>query len=311
MLKSLVEEQLKNHIKQTTYQEFQNILEYSVLPAGKLFRPLLGASLYKDLSKNNDAEKLLEDKNSNLTLLLCSLEIHHAYTLVHDDLPCMDNDDYRRGRESVHKKFGQWNAILAGDSLLHYSHALISKIEHKNARVLRDLFSWSLGAKGLILGQVYDLGGEIKKDFKSLMRTHELKTARLIQLALCGPALLSKTKYTYKDHIKYLRIGQSIGLLFQLLDDLSECTEELSPHEQDVSPFLRFPKESLALTSELINKLSIHLVDMPNSSLFIKSYLKLMKDKILPSIHNDESILLKNLNINFVKRDLLPVMNLL
>ncbi len=311
MLKKLIETQLENHIKLTTHQGFQNILEYSTIPAGKLFRPMLGACLYQDLTNKAETQKLLENKNSNLTLFLCALEIHHAYTLVHDDMPCMDNDDFRRGKESVHKKFGQWSAVLAGDSLLHHSHTLISKIEHKNSRAIREHFSWALGPKGLILGQVYDLGGEIKKDFTSLMRTHELKTARLIQLSLTGTALLAKNSYSYREHINYLRIGRCIGLLFQLLDDLSECTEELTEHERDVSPFLRFPQESLRLSEHLIKKLSTQLVELPNSSLFIKNYLQLMKGKIVPSINQSQSILLKNLNSEFVKKDLLPVMNLL
>lgn len=311
MLKKLIEKQLAKHILLTTYQEFQSTLEYSTLPAGKLFRPLLGASIHQDLVGAEKTYKELQDSHSNLTLFLTSLEIHHAYTLVHDDLPCMDDDNFRRGRESVHKKFGQWSAVLAGDSLLHQSHYLVSQVSHKHERDLRKFFSWFLGAKGLILGQVYDLGGEIKKDFISLMRTHELKTARLIQLSICGTALLSQDKYSYQDHINYMRIGRSIGLLFQLLDDLSECTEELSTHERDVSPFIRFPKQSLSLTRELINNLDTGLVGRPYTNKFLRKYLSSMQSKILPSVKDNESILIKNLGKQFVQIELLPVMNLL
>ncbi len=209
-----------------THPELREILDYAVLPAGKLFRPRLVEAIALDLDKKFSTDHLH---------LACALEIHHAYTLVHDDLPAMDNDLVRRGKPSTHAKYGEWKAILAGDALLISSFEILMKIESDNIRQIHRLFSWCTGGKGLILGQFLDLGSAGKVNTGEVIRIHELKTARLIQAAVAGAALISQKKFS-RD---YFRLGREIGITFQLLDDLNELTDEkLSSHEKDINPFL-------------------------------------------------------------------------
>lgn len=223
----MLENDLKRAIASSvSHKEFREILEYAVLPAGKLFRPRLVEAIALDLSGNFSNDHLH---------LACALELHHAYTLVHDDLPAMDNDLMRRGKPSTHAKFGEWQAILAGDALLINSFEELMKVESPRIRELHRLFSWCTGGKGLILGQYLDLKSEGKVSTPEIIRIHELKTGRLIQAAVAGAALLTEKKLSKK----YLRLGREIGVTFQLLDDLNELTSPtLSPHEKDINPFL-------------------------------------------------------------------------
>lgn len=223
MLESSLKEAIHSSV---THPELREILEYAVLPAGKLFRPRLVEAVALDLGK-----KFTQDH----VHLACALEIHHAYTLVHDDLPAMDNDLIRRGKPSTHAKYGEWKAILAGDALLISSFEQLMKVQSPKIRELHRLFSWCTGGKGLILGQFLDLGSAGKVNTTEVVRIHELKTARLIQAAVAGAAMISLNKFS-RD---YFRLGREIGITFQLLDDLNELTEvKLSPHEKDINPFL-------------------------------------------------------------------------
>lgn len=226
MLIEAVKEALK---KSTHHPELLEVMDYAVLPAGKLFRPRLVEALALDLNKNLTSDHLH---------LASAIELHHAYTLVHDDLPSMDNDLIRRGKPSVHAHFGEWKAILAGDALLIESFKELSRMNHKCFREIHNLMLWTTGAKGLIEGQFRDLGADGKLSFTDVVRIHELKTARLIQLATLGTYLLSEG-INFRGKIELLRLGREIGVSFQLLDDLSELSEEeVSPHEKSINPFI-------------------------------------------------------------------------
>ena len=311
-MNDLISQHLRKIIlKSSSFEQMTDTLLYATLPAGKLFRPNLALHLYQDLYGVEMALEELQNIDSNISLYACALEIHHAYTLVHDDLPAMDNDDERRGKPSVHKQFGQWQAILAGDALLNLSHALLAGIKHQHIHQVSRFFSWALGAKGLILGQYYDLGGEIKKDFQSLIRTHELKTGRLIQASLLGPLFLAKTNVSYKQIKKYLRLGSHIGLTFQLLDDLSECLEQLSEHERDVSPFLHFPDESFNLLEKSLNEIQVLRLEHKNTYKYLNIYLVHMKNKMSEGLEDSSSYLVKNLGQDFVSSKLRPLMSTL
>lgn len=208
------------------HPELREILHYAVLPAGKLFRPRLVEAIALDLNGKFTPDHIH---------LGCALELHHAYTLVHDDLPAMDNDLMRRGKPSTHAKYGEWKAILAGDALLIASFEELMKVKSEKIRELHRLFSWCTGGKGLILGQFLDLGSEGKVTTPEIIRIHELKTARLIQAAVAGSAMISQNKFS-KD---YFRLGREIGITFQILDDLNELTDEnISSHEKEINPFL-------------------------------------------------------------------------
>lgn len=245
-----------------THPELREILHYAVLPAGKLFRPRLVEAIALDL-----AGKISQDHNH----LGCALELHHAYTLVHDDLPAMDNDLVRRGKPSTHAKYGEWKAILAGDALLIASFEELMKIRSEKIRELHRLFSWCTGGKGLILGQYLDLGSEGKVTTKEVVRIHELKTARLIQAAVAGSALLARNKFLKN----YFRLGREIGVTFQLLDDLGELTEKnLSPHEKEINPFLlnRDSAISALLTSHKSLTTLLEKENLANLNIMLKNY---------------------------------------
>ena len=228
-----LEEILKKNLTNQSYQNFfHQVYEYSLLPAGKMFRPKLVYALAMD--KNNG------DFSDDHKLLASLIEIHHTYTLMHDDLPSMDNDDTRRGRPSSHKKFGEWQALLGGDGLLNASYSLISKVSPQKIPHLLKYFSWCVGAKGLILGQALDLSGEMTKSFENVKLTHTLKTARLIQASLVGSLILCDKEYTFNEYKSLHRFGEHLGLLFQFIDDLTELSEEtLSIHETEVNPWLK------------------------------------------------------------------------
>lgn len=230
-----IEADIKSLIERHSYQNFfHEVYDYSLLPAGKLFRPLLAYATAIDFGLDIN-EKSAKESIKNFS---CALEIHHTYTLIHDDMPCMDDDEYRRGRLSTHAKFGQWQALLAGDALHGLSFNLINKIKTENKYEILNYAHWCLGTKGLIFGQALDLDHQMTESFENLILTHQLKTARLIQLAIVGAYGLSpKANFTQAKALH--RLGHHMGVAFQLLDDLCELEDEiLSPHEAAVNPWL-------------------------------------------------------------------------
>lgn len=217
---------------------------YACLPPGKLFRPLLSAGVF--LLHSSDSEAVYTQKDSNASKFAAFLELHHSYTLVHDDMPCMDDDDVRRGKASTHKKFGQWQALLIGDGLQSASWQLLSKINHPQLISLFRYSTWALGPKGLLQGQVLDLSEEMTLSLDNLILTHKLKTARLIQVALVGGYLLSKSP-SFKTAQSYHRLGEALGISFQLLDDITELTEKLGKHELLVNPWPKGPEATAVI----------------------------------------------------------------
>ena len=207
---------------------FSEVYRYALLPPGKLFRPLLVRSVAWDLG---------DYRPSAHGCFELFVEVHHAYTLLHDDLPCMDNDSLRRGREASHLKFGPWQALLAGDGLNTLSFRLLSLIDSPHLRDLLGYCAWALGPKGLIVGQYRDLAREGAGEFAQLLNTHRLKTSRLMQVALVGGGALAGGAGKTLRNLH--RLGEHLGVVFQLLDDLSELGhDQLSRHESEVNPFL-------------------------------------------------------------------------
>lgn len=256
---------LPNHVDRDVYL-------YAVLPGGKLFRPHLVWSVLQDLNPDLFFTSI-NNLNSDHARLSSAVEFHHTYTLLHDDLPCMDNDLTRRGKPCTHIAFGEWQALLAGDGLLNISYQLLTKVKNQRALEVMRFFSWALGPKGLIHGQVMDLSHEMTKSFSNTLRTHELKTARLIQAAILGSALIAgKTNREQEKNLwKYSRL---LGINFQLIDDLSELAEAaLSQHELDVNPWLRFPSEALNETLK-----GLGLFEVVSAELKLKNTNKIVSD---------------------------------
>ncbi len=253
-LQKNIETHLELHLKKMLPKHsISEAYLYASLPPGKLFRPLLSAGVF--LFHNPDQEALFEDYKTAPSKLASFLELHHAYTLVHDDMPCMDNDDMRRGKPSTHKKFGQWQALLVGDGLLGASWQLLAQLRHPHALAYFSYATWSLGPKGLLQGQVLDLSEEMTLSFDNLIETHILKTARLIQASLVGGYLLSQNP-NLKTAKAYHRLGEALGISFQLLDDLTELTEPLGEHEKKVNPWIWALEESKASLLSNLNQVT-------------------------------------------------------
>ncbi len=241
----MIEATLDEFLKYKTPNEsIYKLYRYGVLPAGKLFRPKIALAFYNDLTNKNPKD---------IMSFAIALELHHAYSLVHDDLPAMDNDLLRRNQPSFHAAYGEWKAILIGDGLLNLSYEALTSLKHPHALTLIKLFSRYLGPRGLIHGQYMDLSEEMNLSLPHLLKTHELKTGRLIQLAFLGPYILScdqeNQRIQYREFKKFYRMGKSLGILFQLIDDLLELTQftehTMPAHEILVNPFLRNPNECI------------------------------------------------------------------
>lgn len=246
--------------------------QYAVLPAGKLFRPLLALAAHADYTGGAINSEL--SPSDDLALLASFLEIHHAYTLVHDDMPAMDDDDIRRGRPSHHVKFGQWRALLTGDALAIGSFHLLSKMKSARALEIIKIATWATGPKGLIQGQYKDLSHEMNESLSELLETHLLKTARLIQLAMTMPLLLEDASEAQLK-AKW-RFGRAVGILFQLLDDLCELSdEELSAHEREINPWPRYDSTVSAQTLKYLNWIIEHKDAFgENTKLVLQGYFK-------------------------------------
>ena len=196
--------------------EFQHICTYLFSNPGKLFRSTLIQNLAKDLG-------LGPSQKNDIELLEAFIEIHHTYTLIHDDLPSMDDDKTRRGLESTHIRYGEANAVLAGDALIISSFNTLSKMKGQYISKMLKLTTWATGAKGLINGQYLDLQNH-EKSFEEILRIYELKTSRLFQICTLGTYFIQQdgNEIEYKKLKDFMRIGSYVGILFQLLDDFHD-----------------------------------------------------------------------------------------
>ena len=185
-------------------------MRYGVFSGGKRFRPILTLAA---------CEALGGDIREGL-YPACAVELIHAYSLIHDDLPALDNDDLRRGRPTCHKKYGEAIAILAGDGLLTLAFQVVSRVRPPEtaAKVLAEL-STEAGSYGMIGGQVADLvNGQKERDLPTLDYISIHKTGKLIKAsAACGAFAAGASQEAFE---KVVRFGELIGLAFQSVDDL-------------------------------------------------------------------------------------------
>ena len=187
-------------------------MKYGLLPGGKKIRSKLII----------DVGKIFKLKYQNLIYLSAAVECIHAYSLIHDDLPCMDNDDLRRGKLSTHVKYGEATAILAGNSLLTIAFEILSQnkfiLDEKIKIKLIKLISECSGHSGIAGGQYLDLSFERKKiPLKKIIEMQIKKTGKLFSFCCMAPIIISK-KFNHLK--KFDKIGSDIGLLFQIADDL-------------------------------------------------------------------------------------------
>ena len=215
--KKIVDENLDKFLKVQYPQEIFESMRYSVLADGKRLRPVMVL----------ESCNMISGRYENAIPTACALEMLHAQSLIHDDLPCMDNDDFRRGKPTNHKAFSESTAVLAGDALLSFAPQIIVKNPQGNSsdillRVLNEFFE-SAGAYGIIAGQVVDIDSEHKKiDFETLKYIHKYKTAHLFKCALRCGAILGGAKEDTLAQID--AFADEFGLAFQICDDILDVT---------------------------------------------------------------------------------------
>lgn len=216
---SIVDEYLGQiiEVKENPQKIIYQAVNYSLLSGGKRLRPVLFLGAYE----------LFRDDLKKALPFACAMEMIHTYSLIHDDLPAMDNDDYRRGKLSNHKKFGEARAILAGDALLNkaFETGLDAAINFKGMNAIKalKLIADSSGTEGMIGGQVIDIDGENKiSSIEDLKYMYSLKTGAIIKSSVTAGATLAGAT---ENEIKLLEnYAEKIGIAFQIVDDILDVT---------------------------------------------------------------------------------------
>jgi len=249
-------------------------IKYAISNGGKRIRAYLLFVLGKHfaISKNN------------LNILGASVELIHAYSLVHDDLPCMDDDVLRRGKLTCHKKYNEAQALLVGDALQSLSFELLSsnklKIDPKLKIECINLLASSIGAQGMVLGQSLDMIYENKKPTKKIIeKIHKKKTGMLISACILIPSVISQQ--TNSIHKNLIILGENLGLLYQMVDDYLDATSDVKKlgknpgkdfQRKKATYFSLYGKEKLLnvidTTKDEIDKISLKL-KLPNEFNFL------------------------------------------
>lgn len=196
----------------------RNAMEYMLFSNGKRIRPILAITACEAMGKNCD----------NILPFACAIEMIHSYSLIHDDLPSIDNDDMRRGKPTCHKVFGEATALLAGDGLLTEAFRVMSDNQYTDRthpRIARQLIfeiSSAAGARGMVGGQVMDVLSEGKEGTRDILHyIHTHKTTALIRASVRIGAIFGGAKV--RELNKLTKYGESIGLAFQIKDDLLDA----------------------------------------------------------------------------------------
>jgi geranylgeranyl diphosphate synthase type II len=192
-------------------------MRYSIFAGGKRLRPVICLA----------AAEVLRGKIEPALPLACAVECIHTYSLIHDDLPCMDNDDFRRGKPTSHKVFGEAIAVLTGDALLTVAFEMAAACDawprYSHAAIIHEI-AVAAGSQALIAGQVADAEGEGKKISPAELRyIHHNKTAALITTSIRLGAMSANA--TPKQLANLTEFGESLGLAFQVIDDILDVTQ--------------------------------------------------------------------------------------
>ena len=285
LCKGIVEAKLESLIEnQAEIPIIYDAMRYSLLAGGKRLRPIM-AIMACDLF-DGDVNEVLP--------FACSIEMIHTYSLIHDDLPAMDNDDYRRGKLTNHKVFGEGFAILAGDALLNKAFEIMHQALVLNPKLgnikAAAYISKASGTQGMIGGQCIDLHYESKSiNLDILNAMHDKKTGAMIKAPLVAGSLISGA--SEEDVQRMEKFGQLIGLAFQISDDILDVegsTEKLgkktgSDANNNKSTFVSYygTQKSKEIAKELIKE---------------------AQDII--SIYGDKGLLLKELSNYIIERDI-------
>ena len=223
ILKDAVEQKLDEYVPVLYPEEIYKSMKYSLSAGGKRLRPVMAL----------EVSRLICGTYEQTIPTACAIEMLHTQSLIHDDLPCMDNDDFRRGKPSNHKAFSESTAVLAGDALITYAiNVIIDKtpksVSAENLlRVIRE-FCTAAGTEGIIGGQIVDIDSENKKiDDETLDYIHEYKTAKMFILSVKAGAILGGA--SEKQISELTEFASKFGHAFQIYDDI---LDEISTLEE-------------------------------------------------------------------------------
>lgn len=214
----LIEADLLKELRRTKSldENLMRAMEYSLMAGGKRLRPILLMAAADSITGNGEKFITVAD----------ALEMIHTYSLIHDDLPAMDNDDYRRGKLTNHKVFGEATAILAGDALLTLAFEVALRQEDVPPEILLTVLreiSIAAGSAGMVGGQAVDLHSEgVRIDFETLKLMHRGKTGALFKAAIRSGAILAQASEKNLDDLT--RYAENFGLAFQITDDILDVT---------------------------------------------------------------------------------------
>ena len=215
-----IEIALNNFLPETKQipERLHDAMRYATMDGGKRVRPLL---VYA-------AGQLFDANKDELARAACALEMIHAYSLVHDDMPCMDDDALRRGKPTVHKKYDEASALLVGDALQSHAIFILSQGKNPPERQLTmlQILAHAAGSQGMCGGQAIDLASVgLNLNRAELEQMHQLKTGALLQAAVLLGALCGKT-LSEEDNTALHRYSRAIGLAFQVVDDILDATAD-------------------------------------------------------------------------------------
>lgn len=270
--KEQIDSRLKELVEKSSYpDEFKEVLDYALFPGGKRLRPILLLEWHNLFAPPDDAA----------VTYACGLELVHSYSLVHDDMPCMDNDDIRRGKPTVHKKYGEANALLAGDALMDLGYQTMYKPTADGRTSPLLLYAAHCGDFGLIHGQYLDLFCDIRSP-EGLLEMYEKKTGGLIAMAcmggyalgknlsytegdklldkLCGNILYGKKSILEGDEdnlmggfVAATKFATEFGRAFQLYDDISEYIDGEKIVNTSIMNYMELDDAKRFLNSKLNN----------------------------------------------------------
>ncbi|MGM0395586.1 MAG: polyprenyl synthetase family protein [Bacillota bacterium] len=249
---NLIDNSLLDAIKSGDVYEkdIQETMEYSLFTGGKRLRPIMTLKAYE----------MYDSNIHNAMPYAMAIEMIHTYSLIHDDLPAMDDDDSRRGKPTCHKKYGEAMAILTGDALLNLAFQTIMKTavsgnSDKAARAGYEIAKAS-GHSGMIGGQVLDIKGEANRMSEDeLFQMYRGKTAALIQASIISGAIAGGA--THEDVEALREFGENLGIAYQLQDDLLDSLED---SKIDKCTYLSF--HGRGETEEMIGKLSDEAIEI-------------------------------------------------
>jgi len=263
---------LKNFFDSFTDQSrLTKAMQYACLNGGKRLRPLLVYAAGLDFG----AEEAALDK------LALAVEFIHCYSLIHDDLPAMDNDDFRRGQPSCHKAFDEATAILAGDALQALAFEMLTKASLPTGRLQLMLqhFTRACGFLGMAGGQALDLEAKLPHiTIEQIKKIHYLKTAALIQVSILLGAYASTTEIPQRIN-ELAQLGEELGLAFQIQDDVYDYEEDRLTHKLNYAVLVGKDVAS-HYYNQLYSDIKQHLQQLPAKNHFLSEVISWLQQRL-------------------------------